>query len=85
MILPPKMPFFICQKAQILSKILPKIWKFASFHHSKMKAFLQRILPLLLKTGFKKSCKDCLMLLACTFSGTRLKCLTIHNAKFKHP
>jgi len=30
-ILPPKMPFFDCQKVQILSKILPQIPNFANF------------------------------------------------------
>lgn len=39
--------------------------KLANFHHSKMRAFLQRILLLLLLVGSKISREDCLMLLAC--------------------
>jgi len=37
------MSFFVCQKVQILSKILPQIPNFASFLPSKVKPFHQCI------------------------------------------
>jgi len=36
--LPPKMPFFICQKVQISLKILPQLPNFASFSPSENEA-----------------------------------------------
>jgi len=39
----PKMPFFVRQKVQISSKILPQIPNFSSFSPSEMRPFQQRI------------------------------------------
>jgi len=63
------MTLFICQKMQILSEFLPKVWKFANFRRSKMRSDLERTWMLLLLTGSNKSCKDSdlLMILACAF------------------